>query len=110
MKEAIKKSLLDRNGPSISQDSNEDDQDDVQERSPMIQTKSRSEEKGVYVAGMLKIGEKKLFIVVSGLFSHAFSIVPTKLTSFFLLFFLSFCRTSRERCMNRWRAVYWTFM
>lgn len=27
-------------------------------------TRSRSEEKGVYVAGMLKIGEKKLFIVV----------------------------------------------
>jgi hypothetical protein len=26
--------------------------------------RSRSEEKGVYVAGMLKIGEKKLFIVV----------------------------------------------
>lgn len=28
-------------------------------------TRSRSEEKGVYVAGMLKIGEKKLFIVVN---------------------------------------------
>ncbi|KAF9019830.1 Alpha-tubulin N-acetyltransferase 1 [Haplosporangium bisporale] len=63
MKEAIMKSLLYRNGPSISQESKEDDQDVVQEHTPMIQTRSRSEEKGVYVAGMLKIGEKKLFIV-----------------------------------------------
>lgn len=86
MKEAIKKSLLDRNGPSISQESKEDDQDVVQEHTPMIQTKSRSEEKGVYVAGMLKIGEKKLFIVVSELFIHGISIVSTKLTFFFFLF------------------------
>ncbi|KAF9331111.1 Alpha-tubulin N-acetyltransferase 1 [Podila minutissima] len=62
MKEAIKKSLLDRNGPS--QEPSEEDHDNIQEIAPMIQTKSRSEEKGVYVAGMLKIGEKKLFIVV----------------------------------------------
>ncbi|KAF9308300.1 Alpha-tubulin N-acetyltransferase 1 [Podila horticola] len=62
MKEAIKKSLLDRNGPS--QESSEEDQDNIQEEATMIQTKSRSEEKGVFVAGMLKIGEKKLFIVV----------------------------------------------
>ncbi|KAG0016865.1 Alpha-tubulin N-acetyltransferase 1 [Podila clonocystis] len=62
MKEAIKKSCLDRNGPSV--EPSEDDQDSIQGEAPMIQTKSRSEEKGVYVAGMLKIGEKKLFIVV----------------------------------------------
>ncbi|KAG0346231.1 Alpha-tubulin N-acetyltransferase 1 [Podila humilis] len=33
------------------------------EGSPTITSNSRSDEKGVYVAGMLKIGEKKLFIV-----------------------------------------------
>ncbi|KAG0086742.1 Alpha-tubulin N-acetyltransferase 1 [Podila epicladia] len=64
MKEAIKKSILDRNGPS--QEPSED-HNNVQEETPRIQTKSRSEEKGVYVAGMLKIGEKKLFIVVESI-------------------------------------------
>ena len=36
-----------------------------QEGSSKRSARSRSEEKGVYVAGMLKMGEKKLFIVVS---------------------------------------------
>ncbi|KAG0015606.1 hypothetical protein BGZ81_011597 [Podila clonocystis] len=69
MKEAIKKSRLDRNGLSL--EPTEDVQDSIQGEAPMIQTKSRSEEKGVYVAGMLKIGEKKLFIVVSNLSNYA---------------------------------------
>ncbi|KAG0043400.1 Alpha-tubulin N-acetyltransferase 1 [Gryganskiella cystojenkinii] len=36
---------------------------DQQDTTATSQPRSRSEEKGVYVAGMLKIGEKKLFIV-----------------------------------------------
>lgn len=77
----------------------------------MIQTKSRSEEKGVYVAGMLKIGEKKLFIVVSDLSNYASCRSPLSLclilfSVFFFYHTLHTCRTSPERCMNKWRAVY----
>ncbi|KAG0264498.1 Alpha-tubulin N-acetyltransferase 1 [Mortierella polycephala] len=62
MRESIRKSLMDLNGDSCS---NVEDwtATSAQENASKRSTKNRSEEKGVYVAGMLKIGEKKLFIV-----------------------------------------------
>ncbi|KAF8974871.1 hypothetical protein BGZ46_009648, partial [Entomortierella lignicola] len=57
MIESLKKSLWDLNESSPSAIISA--QEDASKRS----SRSRSEEKGVYVAGMLKIGEKKLFIV-----------------------------------------------
>ncbi|KAF9953848.1 Alpha-tubulin N-acetyltransferase 1 [Mortierella alpina] len=62
MRESIRKSLLEFNGFSNSGceiDTLMSAQEDASRKS----VKNRSEEKGVYVAGMLKMGEKKLFIV-----------------------------------------------
>ncbi|KAF9563162.1 Alpha-tubulin N-acetyltransferase 1 [Mortierella alpina] len=62
MRESIRKSLLDFNGtahPGCEVDTLLSAQEDASRKS----VKNRSEEKGVYVAGMLKMGEKKLFIV-----------------------------------------------
>jgi hypothetical protein len=89
MQESIRKSIVDRSGSILSGSSNNNNnhisgmarrsnnspdlspsssiptllqqEESSQRRSP----RTRSEEKGVYVAGMLKMGEKKLFIVVS---------------------------------------------
>ncbi|KAI1303917.1 Alpha-tubulin N-acetyltransferase 1 [Mortierella claussenii] len=70
MTESIRKSLWDLHGPTLSSGADEKgaEQDRSSAMSPQENmskrsVKSRSEEKGVYVAGMLKIGEKKLFIV-----------------------------------------------
>ncbi|KAF9099273.1 Alpha-tubulin N-acetyltransferase 1 [Mortierella sp. AM989] len=72
MMESIRKSLWDLNGPVSSSPttttSGFNSEHDGSEMSPQEEEskrslRSRSEEKGVYVAGMLKIGEKKLFIV-----------------------------------------------
>ncbi|KAG0302791.1 Alpha-tubulin N-acetyltransferase 1 [Linnemannia gamsii] len=87
MQESIRKSIVDRSGSILSGSSNNNNnhisgmarrsnnspdlspsssiptllqqEESSQRRSP----RTRSEEKGVYVAGMLKMGEKKLFIV-----------------------------------------------
>lgn len=91
MQESIRKSIVDRNGSMLSSSSSginnysngtsrktnsspdlsplsssptlssQQEEESSQRKSP----RTRSEEKGVYVAGMLKMGEKKLFIVVS---------------------------------------------
>ncbi|KAF9356691.1 Alpha-tubulin N-acetyltransferase 1 [Mortierella sp. AD094] len=71
MMESIRKSLWDLNGPSSSSPTITQDLSSsgmlaamsAQEEASKKSSRSRSEEKGVYVAGMLKIGEKKLFIV-----------------------------------------------
>ncbi|KAF9914295.1 Alpha-tubulin N-acetyltransferase 1 [Lobosporangium transversale] len=57
MTESIRRSLYDFHGSSNS--ITDSPQEDASKKS----TLSRSEERGVYVAGMLKMGEKKLFIV-----------------------------------------------
>ncbi|KAK3817896.1 MAG: touch receptor neuron protein Mec-17-domain-containing protein [Linnemannia elongata] len=89
MQESIRKSIVDRNGSMLSSSSSginnysngtsrktnsspdlsplsssptlssQQEEESSQRKSP----RTRSEEKGVYVAGMLKMGEKKLFIV-----------------------------------------------
>ncbi|KAG0360186.1 touch receptor neuron protein Mec-17-domain-containing protein [Gamsiella multidivaricata] len=75
MKESLRKSVSDLNGPSLSTIGNSNsgwDSDTAGTSSTAVSSReeesrrsqrTRSEEKGVYVAGMLKIGEKKLFIV-----------------------------------------------
>ncbi|KAF9094432.1 Alpha-tubulin N-acetyltransferase 1 [Mortierella sp. GBA35] len=83
MQESIQKSIVDRNGSIASTASspatisgggfNKTNSPDLsssasyptspQEESSKRSLRTRSEEKGVYVAGMLKMGEKKLFIV-----------------------------------------------
>ncbi|KAF9286318.1 Alpha-tubulin N-acetyltransferase 1 [Linnemannia elongata] len=88
MQESIRKSIVDRNGsmsssspgnnnygngPSRKTHSNPDlspssssptlSSQQEEESSQRKNPRTRSEEKGVYVAGMLKMGEKKLFIV-----------------------------------------------
>ncbi|KAG0365279.1 Alpha-tubulin N-acetyltransferase 1, partial [Mortierella sp. AD032] len=85
MQESIRKSIVDRNGSMSSSGANNgsgaahsrhrtNNSPDLsssptsplqqQEESPLRKsTRTRSEEKGVFVAGMLKMGEKKLFIV-----------------------------------------------
>ncbi|KAF9170190.1 Alpha-tubulin N-acetyltransferase 1 [Mortierella sp. AD011] len=70
MMESIRKSLCDLNGTSSSSTTTQDFISSrmsaamsAQEEASKRSSRSRSEEKGVYVAGMLKIGEKKLFIV-----------------------------------------------
>ncbi|KAF9983502.1 Alpha-tubulin N-acetyltransferase 1 [Modicella reniformis] len=70
MKESIRKSLLDLNGTTTIDSQYADiDESTVspQEQVSKRSTRTRGEEKGVYVAGMLKMGEKKLFIVVEGI-------------------------------------------
>lgn len=60
MKESIRKSRWDLNDLNSRMEGTIS----TQEQESKTSTKTRSEEKGVYVAGMLKMGEKKLFIVV----------------------------------------------
>ncbi|KAG9319235.1 hypothetical protein KVV02_008076 [Mortierella alpina] len=62
MRESIRKSLLEFNG-STHCGCGVDTPISAQEDASRKSVKHRSEEKGVYVAGMLKMGEKKLFIV-----------------------------------------------
>ncbi|CAO3568917.1 unnamed protein product [Mortierella alpina] len=62
MRESIRKSLLEFNGSAHS-GCEVDTLVSAQEDASRKSVKNRSEEKGVYVAGMLKMGEKKLFIV-----------------------------------------------
>ncbi|KAG0205043.1 Alpha-tubulin N-acetyltransferase 1 [Mortierella sp. GBA30] len=62
MRESIRKSLQDFNGSSDSA-SQSGSSMSVQEDASRRSQRGRSEEKGVYVAGMLKMGEKRLFIV-----------------------------------------------
>ncbi|KAF9950112.1 Alpha-tubulin N-acetyltransferase 1, partial [Mortierella alpina] len=62
MRESIRKSLLEFNGSAHS-GGEIDTLMSAQEDASRKSVKNRSEEKGVYVAGMLKMGEKKLFIV-----------------------------------------------
>ncbi|KAG0283331.1 Alpha-tubulin N-acetyltransferase 1 [Linnemannia gamsii] len=85
MQESIRKSIVDRSGailsgnhnnshncgtarrgnssPDLSPSSSSPTLSQQEESSQRRSPRTRSEEKGVYVAGMLKMGEKKLFIV-----------------------------------------------
>ncbi|KAF8927010.1 Alpha-tubulin N-acetyltransferase 1 [Haplosporangium gracile] len=85
MQESIRKSIVDRNesissssgnnnfrngtarktnsSPDLSPSSSSPTLFQLEESSQRKSSRTRSEEKGVYVAGMLKMGEKKLFVV-----------------------------------------------
>lgn len=109
MQESIRKSIIDRNGAILSGNSNNNHNNGTARRgnsspdlspsssSPTLSQqeessqrrslRTRSEEKGVYVAGMLKMGEKKLFIVVS--YTTTFTLFFASSTSLSHFVFLS---------------------